>query len=124
MTQKRWSGSTAPERNESSSFASFVFVSCTALVSPTTKFDTKSTRFRFRQPSGRAVATASLAFAFLLVAGPAAVPPTFSTNSIAWDGSISLNPTGQPIAINGANTSTRPRSGGSFEDRPLNRLSR
>src|SRR5262245_35123910 len=70
-------------------------------------------QFRLRQPSGGAVAIASLALAFTLVAGTAAASLTLSSSSISGDGTITLNPTGQPVTVNGALTGTCTGCGGS-----------
>jgi hypothetical protein len=63
-------------------------------------------QFRLKAVSGKTAAIASLAFAFLLVAGTAFASLTFSTTAITSDGALTLNPTGQPVTVNGNLTVT------------------
>jgi hypothetical protein len=62
--------------------------------------------FHLRAVSGKTVAIASLALAFLLIAGTAFASLTFNSTAITSDGALTLNPTGQPVTVNGNFTVT------------------
>jgi hypothetical protein len=63
-------------------------------------------QFRFKTVSGKAVAIASLALVFVLIAGTAFASLTFNSTAITSDGALTLNPTGQPVTVNGNLTVT------------------
>jgi hypothetical protein len=63
-------------------------------------------QFRFKAVSGKTAAVASLALAFVLVAGTAFAALTFNSTAISSDGALTLNPTGQPVTVNGNLTVT------------------
>jgi hypothetical protein len=56
---------------------------------------------RLRTVPGKTVAVASLVLAFVLVAGTAFAALTFNSTAITSDGALTLNPTGQPVTVNG-----------------------
>jgi hypothetical protein len=63
-------------------------------------------QFRLKAVSGKTVAIASLVLAFVLVAGTAFASLTFNSTAITSDGALTLNPTGQPVTVNGNLTVT------------------
>jgi hypothetical protein len=62
--------------------------------------------FRLKTIPGKAVAIASLVFGFVLIAGTAFAALTFNSTAITSDGALTLNPTGQPVTVNGNLTVT------------------
>jgi hypothetical protein len=58
-------------------------------------------QFNIKPVSGKTVAIASLALGFVLVAGTAFASLTFNSTAITSDGALTLNPTGQPVTVNG-----------------------
>jgi hypothetical protein len=63
-------------------------------------------QFRLKTVPGKTVAIASLALGFVLVAGTAFAALTFNSTAITSDGALTLNPTGQPVTVNGNLTVT------------------
>jgi hypothetical protein len=62
--------------------------------------------FRLKTIPGKTVAIASLSLAFVLIAGTAFAALTFNSTAITSDGALTLNPTGQPVTVNGNLTVT------------------
>ena len=61
---------------------------------------------RLRTVPGKTVAVASLVLAFVFIAGTAFAALTFNSTAITSDGALTLNPTGQPVTVNGNLTVT------------------